>query len=80
MIEKQEIKRVIDTCVTYAQVMIIMIISYTITFIAFDSTYILFVFTASIFSLIVVMILDVCGQLRRLIDDGRSTEGDQERS
>lgn len=80
MIEKQKIKRAIDTCVTYAQVMIIMIISYTITFIVFDSTYILFVFTASISSLIVVMILDVCRQLRRLIDDGRSTEGDQERS
>lgn len=80
MIEKQKIKRVIDTCVSYAQVMIIMIISYTITFIVFDSTYILFICTASIFSLIVVMILDICRQLRRLIDDERINERDQEGS
>ena len=80
MIEKQKIKKVIDTCVSYAQVLIIMIISYTITFIVFDSTYILFIFTASISSLIVVMILDICRQLRRLIDNERATGGDQERS
>ena len=80
MIEKQKIKSVIDTCISYAQVLIIMIISYTITFIVFDSTYILFIFTASISSLIVVMILDICRQLRRLIDDERINETDQEGS
>ena len=81
MMMKWRIKRVIDTSITYAKVMVIMIISYTISyFITGNNEYTTFVFTASIFSMIVVMILDVCRQLRRIIDDERVTEKHKENS
>ena len=80
MNEKEGLTKIVDSAITYASVLLVMIISYTITFIVFDSTYILFIFTASISSLIIVMILDICRQLRRLIDNERATGGDQERS
>lgn len=80
MNEKEGLTKIVDSAIAYASVLLVMIISYTITFIVFDSTYILFIFTASISSLIVVMILDICRQLRRLIDDERINERDQEGS
>lgn len=40
MSEKEGLKKIVDSAITYASVLLVMIISYTITFIVFDSTYI----------------------------------------
>lgn len=66
MNEKEGLTKIVDSAITYASVLLVMIFSYTICFLILKNLYAIFVMTASIFALIGVAILDICAQIRKV--------------
>lgn len=68
--EKEGLTKIIDSAITYASVLLVMVFQYTICFFILKSlslsSYAIFVMTDSIFVLIGVMILDICAQIRKV--------------